>query len=423
MGPADDPLGQVFREERGRLLALLVSRFGDFDLAEEVSAEAFLAAAESWPRTGVPDHPLAWLATTARRKALDRIRRDAVLAGKLALLHADADPRRAPDPFGPATDPATAGEADHEHLPDDRLQLFFACCHPALDTATQTALTLRYVAGLSTEEIATAFLVPTATMAQRLTRGKRKIERSRIPFRVPGPDELAERLGLVLHVCYLVFSEGYAATDHTDLVRDDLADEAVRLVRILHRRLPGDPSVTGLLALMLLTDARRAARVDASGVAVSLADQDRRRWDADLIAEGVRLTEAALRDHPPTSWSIQAAIAAVHDEAATAEATDWLQIRLLYDILYGLTPVPVVALNRAIAVGWADGPERGLALLDELADDPGLARQPHWYAARGHVLARLERYAEAAVAYGRAADLARTPAEVAHLRARATALS
>ena len=336
----------MFREERGRLLALLAARFGDLDLAEEVTAEALLAAVETWPRSGVPREPLAWLATTARRKALDRIRRDATLATKLATLHADADPARRIQPV-----------PEHEHIPDDRLQLMFACCHPALDLDTQTGLTLRYVAGLSTAEIAQAFLVPPATMAQRLTRGKRKIQQSRIPFRVPGPDELDGRLGLVLHVVYLIFTEGYAATGHHDLVRRDLVDEAIRLARILHRLMPGEPRVTGLLALMLLTDARRPARVNDHGSAVSLEDQDRGLWDTSMIEEGARLATQALTYHPPSSWSVQAAIAALHDEAPSFQETDWRQVRLLYDELFALTPTPVVALNRAIAISWHESPQ------------------------------------------------------------------
>jgi RNA polymerase sigma-70 factor (ECF subfamily) len=408
MGPAGEPVEAVFREEYGRLLALLAARFGDLDLAEEVTAEALLAAVETWPRSGVPREPLAWLATTARRKAVDRIRRDATLATKLAALHADADPARRAEPV-----------AAHEHIPDDRLQLMFACCHPALDLDTQTGLTLRYLAGLSTAEIAQAFLVPPATMAQRLTRGKRKIQQSRIPFRVPGPDELDGRLSLVLHVVYLIFTEGYAATGHHDLVRCDLVDEAIRLARLLHRLMPGEPRVTGLLALMLLTDARRPARVDGHGVAVSLEDQDRSLWDTSMIDEGARLTTQALRHHPPNSWSVQAAIAALHDEAPSALQTDWRQVRLLYDELFALTPTPVVALNRAIAISWHEGPQAGLDHLEALADQPGLARQHHWHAARGHTLARLGRHTAAAEAYRRARELAQTPAEIAYLSSRA----
>ena len=408
MGPAGDPIEAVFREERGRLLALLAARFGDLDLAEEVTAEALLAAVETWPRSGTPREPLAWLATTARRKALDRIRRDTTLATKLATLHADADPARHAQPV-----------PQHEHIPDDRLQLMFACCHPALDLDTQTGLTLRYIAGLSTAEVAQAFLVPQATMAQRLTRGKRKNQHRRIPLRVPRPEAIESRLGLVLHVVYLIFTEGYAATGHPDLVRCDLVDEAIRLARILHRLMPGKPQVAGLLALMLLTDARRPARVDDQGVAVSLEDQDRSLWDTSMIDEGTRLTAQALSHHPPNSWSLQAAIAASHDEAPSALQTDWHQVRLLYDELFALTPTPVVALNRAIAISWHQGPQAGLDHLEALADEPGLIRQHHWHAARGHTLARLGRHTAAAAAYRRASELARTPAEVAYLSARA----
>jgi RNA polymerase sigma-70 factor (ECF subfamily) len=407
-GPADEPIEAVFRAEHGRLLALLAARFGDLDLADEVAAGALLAAVETWPRSGVPREPLAWLATTARRKALDRIRRDATLARKLATLHADADPARRAESL-----------PEHEHIPDDRLQLIFACCHPALDLDTQTGLTLRYVAGLSTTEIAQAFLVPTATMAQRLTRGKRKIQQSRIPFRVPGPDELDGRLGLVLHVVYLIFTEGYAASGHHDLIRRDLVDEAIRLGRILRRLMPGAPRVDGLVALMLLADARRQARVDGHGMAVSLEDQDRGRWDSAMIDEGTRLATQALSRHPPNSWSVQAAIAALHDEARSAQETDWHQVRLLYDELLALTPTPVVALNRAIAISWHEGPQAGLDRLDALAGDASLTRQHHWHAARGHALARLGQHAAAAAAYQRASELAQTPADIAYLCARA----
>ena len=324
------------------------------------------------------------------------------------MLHADADPERRAQPV-----------PQYEHIPDDRLQLIFACCHPALDLDTQTGLTLRYIAGLSTAEIAQAFLVPPATMAQRLTRGKRKIQQSRIPFRVPSPGELESRLGLVLHVVYLIFTEGYAATGHHDLVRCDLVDEAIRLARILHRLMPGDPQVTGLLALMLLTDARRQARADDHGAAVSLEDQDRSLWDASMIGEGTRLTTQALGHHPPNSWSLQAAIAALHDEASSAQETDWQQVRLLYDELFALTPTPVVALNRAIAISWHEGPLAGLDHLEALAGEPGLTRQHHWHAARGHTLAKLGRHTAAAAAYRRASELAQTPAEIAYLSSRA----
>jgi RNA polymerase sigma-70 factor (ECF subfamily) len=407
MGPAGEPIEAVFREERGRLLALLAARFGDLDLAEEVTAEALLAAVETWPRSGVPREPLAWLATTARRKALDRIRRDAALATKLAILHADADPARRTEPV-----------PEHEHIPDDRLQFMFACCHPALDLDTQTGLTLRYIAGLSTAEIAQAFLVPPATMAQRLTRGKRKIQQSRIPFRVPGPEELEGRLGLVLHVVYLIFTEGYAATSH-HLVRRDLVDEAIRLARILRRLMPGEPRVTGLLALMLLTDARRQARVDDHGIAVSLEDQDRGVWDTSMIDEGARLTTQALRPSPaqqlvrPGRHRRVARRGAVFPGDRLAPGAPALRRTVRID------PTPIVALNRAIAISWDEGPRAGLDHLEALAGEPGLARQHHWHAARGHALARLGRHAAAAQAYRRASELAQTPAEIAYLSSRA----
>ncbi|NUS53630.1 MAG: RNA polymerase sigma factor, partial [Streptomycetaceae bacterium] len=335
----------VFREERSRLLALLAARFGDLDLAEETASDAIEAALTHWPADGVPDKPLAWLLTTARRKAVDRIRRDRTLARRLALLQVEAD--RSPA--------VLADEPGFDDIPDERLQLFFTCCHPALSPEAQTALTLRFLAGLSTPEVARAFLVPEATMAQRIVRAKRKIRSTRIPFRVPAPDELPARLFAVLRVVYLVFTEGYAAGSGDDLLRPDLADEAVRLARILHRLLPREREVAGLLALLLLTDARRAARVDAAGRQVMLEDQDRGLWDTGLIAEGRRLVVPALTGPGVGPYAVQAAIAALHDEAQEFAATDWPQIVALYDVLLRITPSPLVALNRAVAVAMRDG--------------------------------------------------------------------
>ncbi|WP_181783813.1 RNA polymerase sigma factor, partial [Pseudonocardia pini] len=343
--PVHTHVEAVFREERGRLLASLVHRFGDLDLAEEVASEAVEAALRTWPRDGVPTKPGAWLLTTARRRAVDRLRRDQVQARRLAVLAAEGERHE------PAPELA-------DGLPDERLRLFFTCTHPALSAEDRTALTLRCLAGLDTPDVARAFLVPTATMAQRIVRAKKKIREARIPFRVPGPDELPERLPGVLQVVYLVFTEGYA-----DPERDDLAAEAIRLARVLHRLLP-EREVAGLLGLLLLTDARRAGR------GVPLEEQDRTRWDAALIAEGTALAEAALTGGPPGPYGVQAAIAALHAEAPDVAGTDWAQIVALYDVLHRLTPTPVVALNRAAAVAMRDGPEQGLALLDELAADP-----------------------------------------------------
>ncbi|MEJ3750232.1 DUF6596 domain-containing protein, partial [Actinomycetes bacterium KLBMP 9797] len=387
----------VYREERGRLLAALVHRFGDLDLAEEVTSEAIEAALTHWPTEGVPARPGAWLLTTARRKAVDRLRRDRAYAARLALLQAEAD-RAAPAPPADA-----AGE-----LPDERLQLFFTCAHPALPAEDRGALTLRCLAGLTTPEVARAFLVPTATMAQRIVRAKKKIRAARIPFRVPGPDELPDRLPGVLQVLYSIFTEGYAASAGPDLQRPDVAAEAIRLTRILRRLLPAEREVAGLLALMLLVHARRDARTGPGGELVLLDDQDRGRWDRMMIDEGSDLVVVALTGGAPGPYGVQAAIAALHAEAADVASTDWPQIVALYDVLLGLTPSPVIAVNRAAAVAMRDGPAAGLALLDELAGEP-LLRDYHPYAvARGELLRRLGRTAEAAAAYRRALALAAT---------------
>ncbi|MFC4149836.1 RNA polymerase sigma factor [Micromonospora mangrovi] len=395
----------VFREERGRLLASLVLRFGDLDLAEDVASEAIEAALRHWPVDGVPARPGAWLLTTARRRAVDRLRRDQTYAARLAVLQVEAD--RA------AGSPAPGAEDD---LPDERLRLFFTCAHPALAAEDRTALTLRCLAGLTTAEVARAFLVPPATMAQRIVRAKNKIRVARIPFRVPGADELPGRLPGVLQVLYSIFTEGYAASAGADLQRIDLAEEAIRLARILRRLLPAEREITGLLALMLLVHARRAARTGPTGEPVLLDDQDRSRWDRAMIEEGRGLVVAALTGGPPGVYAVQGAIAALHDEAADVATTDWPQVVALYDVLLALAPSPVVALNRAVAVAMRDGPEAGLALLDELAAEPRLRGHHPYPAARAELLRRLGRLPEAAAAYRLALDLAGTEAERAHLR-------
>ncbi|GAA2810283.1 RNA polymerase sigma factor [Nonomuraea dietziae] len=405
--PVESSVEWVFREERGRLLATLVRRFGDLDLAEDVTSEAIEAALEHWPVEGVPDRPGAWLLTTARRKAVDRLRRDQAYAARLAVLQVEAD-RAAPAP------PADAGG----DLPDERLQLFFTCAHPALAAEDRGALTLRCLAGLTTAEVARAFLLPPATMAQRIVRAKKKIREARIPFRVPGADELPERLPGVLQVIYSIFTEGYAASSGARLQRLDLAEEAIRLAWILRRLLPSEREVAGLLALMLLIHARREARTGPDGEIVLLDEQDRDRWDQSMIEEGGDLVLVALTGGPPGPYGVQAAIAALHDEAADVASTDWPQIVALYDVLVALAPSPVVALNRAAALAMRDGPEAGLALLDELADEPRLRGYHPYPTARADLLRRLGRFPEAAAAYREALELAGTEPERAHLRRR-----
>ncbi|WP_371627963.1 RNA polymerase sigma factor [Streptomyces sp. NBC_01116] len=406
---AAEAVEAVFREERGLLLASLVRRFGDLDLAEEVTSEAIEAALRHWPAEGVPARPGAWLLTTARRRAVDRLRRDQAYAARLAVLAADAE-RAEP---APAPDLPRAGDGE---LPDERLQLFFTCTHPALAAEDRTALTLRCLAGLTTPEVARAFLVPTATMAQRIVRAKKKIREARIPFRVPGPDELPQRLPGVLQVVYSVFTEGYAASSGPRLQRLDLAEEAIRLARILHRLLPAERECAGLLALLLLVHARRDARTGPEGEPVLLEDQDRGLWDRPMIGEGRALVVGALTGGPAGPYGVQAAIAALHDEAADVAATDWPQIVALYDVLLTLTPSPVVALNRAVAVAMRDGPAAGLALLDALAGEPRLRAYPPYVVARGDLLGRLGRDGEAADAYREALMLPVTEPERAALR-------
>ncbi|MGA3526229.1 RNA polymerase sigma factor [Melissospora conviva] len=402
----------AFREERGRLLAALVHRFGDLDLAEDAASEAIEAALARWPVDGVPSRPGAWLMTTARRRAVDRLRRDRTYADRLALLAVESQ----------RAGPAPAADAGGDDLPDERLQLFFTCAHPALAADDRVALTLRCLAGLTTPEVARAFLVPTATMAKRIVRAKNKIRTARIPFRVPGRDELPQRLPGVLQVVYSVFTEGYSASSGPQLQRLDLAEEALRLGRILRRLLPAEREVAGLLALMLLTHARRDARTGADGELVLLHEQDRHRWDRDMIDEGCALVPVALTGGPPGPYGVQAAIAALHDEASDVTSTDWPQIVALYDVLMAITPSPVVAVNQAVAVAMRDGPAAGLARLDALAGEPLLRDYGPYAVARAELLARLGRYAEAATAYRRAIELAGTDPERTHLHTRLQAL-
>jgi RNA polymerase sigma-70 factor (ECF subfamily) len=381
---------------------------GDVDRAEEAVQDAYAVALDRWPRDGVPSAPAAWILTTAKRRAIDRLRREATLRDRQALLARELEESVRDLP----------GE-DEEMIPDERLGLVFACCHPALALEAQVPLTLRLVGGLTVPEIARALLLPEATVAQRLVRAKRKVRVSGIPLAEPPPDALPARLRAVLAVLYLVFNEGYAATAGDALVRDDLAAEAIRLARIVHLLLPDEPEPAGLLALMLLQHSRRAARVDAEGGLVLLEAQDRSRWDRALIAQALPLVDRALLlRRPPGPYALQAAIAAVHARAPTAEATDWRQIALLYAELASVLPTPVVTLNRAVAIAMADGPAAGLALVDALANGGALDDYHLLHAARADLLRRQNRRDEAAAAYERALALATNEAERRFLAAR-----
>jgi RNA polymerase sigma-70 factor (ECF subfamily) len=394
-------LAAVFRQERGRIVATLIRMTGDWDLAEECVQDAFAQALVRWPRDGVPHRPGAWLTTAARNRALDRIRRSAVEATKLREVLLVSEPQP---------------ETDDSGIEDDLLRLIFTCCHPALPLEARVALTLRTVAGLTTAEIARAFLVPEPTMAKRLVRAKQKIRNAGIPYRVPPAHLLPERLGGVLGVLYLLFSEGYAASAGADLVRQGLCASAIRLAGTLADLMPDEPEALGLRALMLLHDARRTSRLDADGDLVRLADQDRTGWDTDLIASGVLLLDTALRRGRPGPYQVQAAIAACHATAGDAADTDWAQIALLYGELAKFTPSPVVELNRAVAVAMADGPAAGLALVDRLADAlDGYHLLP---ATRADLLRRLNRTDEAATAYREALALAPTDVERRYLATR-----
>lgn len=405
---------RLFREESGRAVATLIRLTGDFDLAEEAVQEAFVVALERWPRDGLPANPGAWITTTARNRAIDRLRRAKVLAAKQPAIRRQAE-------FD-AELAAVEPDAEDEMSPiaDDRLRLVFTCCHPALPIEAQVALTLRTLGGLTTPEIARAFLVPEPTLAQRLVRAKKKIRDAGIPYRVPPDHLLPERLEAVFRVLYLVFNEGYVASSGDALIRRELCAEAIRLGRVLVELMPDEPEALGILALMLLHDARREARVGARGELVLLEDQDRARWDRARIGEGSALVERALRMRRPGPYQVQAAIAAVHDEAGSAAQTDWVQIALLYDRLSEFDPSPVVELNRAVAVAMVDGPARGLELLDGIEADGELADYHLLHAARADLLRRLDRRSEASVAYRRALDLAGNEAERSFLARRLT---
>jgi RNA polymerase sigma-70 factor (ECF subfamily) len=382
---------RVFREEYGRLIASLVRRFGDIDVAEEAAGEALLAALEKWPESGVPANPGGWLMTTAGNRAIDRLRREKQRDAKhqaAAMVHDDSPP----EPTGA--------------VPDDRLRLIFTCCHPALAKEARIALTLRLLGGLSVPEIARAFLVPETTMAQRITRAKAKIKATGIPYRVPEAEDLPGRVGAVLAVLFLIFNEGYLSSGDDDPIRSELTAEAIRMSRILRTLLPHEPEVTGLLALLVLTEARRAARV-RGGELVPLVEQDRGGWDRALVTEGHALVRECLAINRPGRYQILAAINAVHTEAPTAAETDWSQIVALYDQLTALDPSPIVALNRAVAVAELDGPEVALVIVDQLP----LSSYHAWHATRAELLRRLGRSADAAAAYDAAVAATENTAE------------
>jgi RNA polymerase sigma-70 factor (ECF subfamily) len=396
-------VAEAHRRDWARVLANTAQVTRDLDMAEECTQDAYAQALRTWARSGIPDRPGAWLTSVARNRARDVLRRETVFRRALPLLVPEAS---VPGP-------------DEQLVGDDRLRLVFTCCHPALAREAQVALTLRLVCGLSTAEVARAFLVPEPTMAARITRAKKKISTARIPYRVPSPDQLAGRVGAVLEVVHLIFTTGHTAPSGAHLVRRDLVDSAVGLARMLHLLMPYDTGISGLLALLLLTDARAATRRAADGRLLLLSEQDRGRWDRELIAEGVGLLTEALRRGPPTRYAVQAAIAAVHAEVPTWQETDWYEIVRLYEVLRRLWPgSPVVELNRAVAIGFRDGPRAGLDALDPLLADPALATYGYLSAARADFLRRLGRWAPAAQAYEEALALTDNDAERAFLTER-----
>ncbi|MGI8627658.1 MAG: RNA polymerase sigma factor [Geodermatophilaceae bacterium] len=405
------PFEDLLRIEAPQVLGALVRRYGHFDVAEDAVQEALLAAARQWPDEGVPDRPRAWLIRVASRTMIDLLRSDYARRDREdRLAHLDPPDQHLAEPAD------VAGEQD------DSLILLFMCCSPALSQASRIALTLRAVGGLTTEEIARAFLVPDATMGQRISRAKLTIKKSDAAFDLPSADELTDRLAAVLHVLYLIFNEGYVASSGADLLRNDLSAEAIRLVRMLRRSLPDDGEVAGLLALMLLTDARRPARASADGSAVPISEQDRRLWSQELIAEGTELVTTAMSRSRLGPYQVQAAIAALHDEPARAQDTDWIQILALYALLQRLDDSPMVTLNKAVATAMVQGPQAGLALLASLDTDERLARHHRLAAVRGHLLEMAGRIPEAIASYQQAAQRTTSIPERRHLQARAARL-
>ncbi|WP_421120650.1 RNA polymerase sigma factor [Aquihabitans daechungensis] len=402
--PTADDIARIFRDESGRCIATLVRVLGSIDLAEDAVQEAFVTAAQKWPADGLPPNPGAWITTTARNRAIDRLRRESTRDVREAEATAMTEP----------AEPLDVGA-----LPDDQLRLIFTCCHPALSVEAQLALTLRLIAGLQTPEIAHAFLVPEATMAQRIVRAKKKITATKLPYRVPDAAELPGRLRSVLAVLYLIFTEGHRSSTSDALVRQELCAEAIRLSRLVCDLMPEEPEAVGLLALMLLTDSRRETRVDDDGVLVPLPDQDRTRWDREEIAEGHDLVRRCLRRNQPGAYQVQAAIAAVHTDAATAQETDWVQILALYDQLVPFAPTPVVQLNRAVAVAEVRGPAEALAEV-ELLDLEGYVP---YHATRADLLRRVGRTAEAIDAYDQAIVLTTADPERRFLQGRRAALT